>query len=257
MQGPTIEIFAYRIYTYCFWVRIAANSPIKTSFINVYLENQTESWDWIGKSLWQSPVTTTWQQRCLSGVERDPTLPGKTWASFTVQLGVSNVIFNFDNPVITSVSAPPPPRPPSPQPPPRPPSPPSPPSPPFPPPPPDPEAKYSCTGNVAGVTGCVEPSTYPAPVPSSNGPACYGTVPASCSAATATCPHCAAGLKRWDANATWTNAGNRVPVSNATSDVTLPPSSRVLLSGCMLAGGARFRTITVPAGSEVREGTKA
>ncbi len=105
---------------------------------------------------------------------------------------------------------------------------------------------------MAGVTGCVDPATYPAPVPSSNGPACNGTVPASCSAATATCPHCAAGLKRWDANATWTNAGNRVPVSNATSDVTLPPSSRVLLSGCMLAGGARFRTITVPAGSEVR-----
>ncbi|KAG2494043.1 hypothetical protein HYH03_007689 [Edaphochlamys debaryana] len=71
-------------------------------------------------------------------------------------------------------------------------------------------------------------------------------MPATCPSA---CPHCAAGLKRWNDSSTWTNGV--VPASGAAVDVTLAPNSRVLLSGCMLKSGSLFRSINVPVGSEL------
>ncbi|KAG2447710.1 hypothetical protein HYH02_007170 [Chlamydomonas schloesseri] len=149
---------------------------------------------------------------------------------------------------------PPSPKPPSPLPPPGPPSPvppspapPTPPKPPSPSPPSPSNSPWRCTGNTAGIAGCVDPASYPAPATSANAATC-GTLP-SCT--TTGCPHCDATLKRWDSATTWTNNANMVPVSGADKDVTIPPGSRVLLSGCMLSGGSRFRRITIPEGSQL------
>ncbi len=113
------------------------------------------------------------------------------------------------------------------------------------------DAQYLCTGNVAGVAGCVDPATYPVPQTSYNPASCGSVGSAACSPDQSGCPQCDATLQRWDAGSTWTNNGNTVPVSGSAVDVTLPVGSRVLLSGCMLANGARFRKIIVPQGSEV------
>ncbi len=92
------------------WVRLASNSPAKTSSITIYLQNQTDTWDWVGDSLWQAPINTTWQQRCLSNVGKDPSATAPpTFAKFKVMLGASRAVIHIDNPIITTTNAPSPP----------------------------------------------------------------------------------------------------------------------------------------------------
>lgn len=112
-------------------------------------------------------------------------------------------------------------------------------------------AQYLCTGDVPGVAGCVNPANYPAPQTSYNPTLCGAVGSVACGLGLSGCPHCDASLQRWDVGSTWSNNGNMIPVSGIAVNVTLPVGSRVLLTGCMLAAGARFRMITIPQGSEV------
>ena len=66
------------------------------------------------------------------------------------------------------------------------------------------------------------------------------------------CPHTTGALLDWHNAATWNGAG--VP-STAGADVTLPSSSRVLLSRS--AANVTFGTLHVPAGSELVIGEHA
>lgn len=53
------------------------------------------------------------------------------------------------------------------------------------------------------------------------------------------------GLAKWE---------TLFPGVGPTSDVTLPVSTRVVISGCALGGALSVRSITVPAGSAVSRG---
>ena len=115
------------------------------------------------------------------------------------------------------------------------------------------EAQYLCSGSVAGIAGCVNSSSYPAPrLLATNAALCGAVGPAAtaCTGVSAGCPYCnATNLLRWDSPSTWPSGA--VPVADVLSNVSIPAGARVLLSGCMLANGSRFNRIYVPAGSEV------
>ncbi|KAG1679774.1 hypothetical protein FOA52_012685 [Chlamydomonas sp. UWO 241] len=98
----------------------------------------------------------------------------------------------------------------------------------------------------------VNPDSYPAPPPpspsgcSSDTRSWLDTRPSDAGSA---CPHLQPGFSRWESAQTWSSVGGGVP-SNWAS-VKLPEYTRVLVTACSFGSDAKFRSIEIPASSEL------